>query len=104
MPFRPTLRFLYSYFWKLGFLDGRAGYIFCRLLAIYEFLSVAKYREIRLRANDKGSPATILSDVPALAPQLIQRVTVVAPQPSNGDANAPVHAPTGFTITSKSPR
>ena len=47
MPFRPTLRFLYSYIWKRGFLDGRPGYIFCRLLAIYEFLSVAKYAELK---------------------------------------------------------
>jgi glycosyltransferase involved in cell wall biosynthesis len=47
LPFRPTLRFLYAYVWKLGFLDGRPGYIFCRLLGIYEFLSVAKYVEMK---------------------------------------------------------
>jgi len=46
LPFRPTLRFVYAYIWKLGFLDGRRGYIFCRLLAFYEFLSVAKYVEM----------------------------------------------------------
>jgi hypothetical protein len=46
LPFRPTLRFLYSYVWKLGFLDGREGFIFCRLLAMYEFLSVAKRVEM----------------------------------------------------------
>ncbi len=51
VPFRPTLRFLYAYVWKLGFLDGRAGYIFCRLLAIYEFLSVAKYIEMKRDAE-----------------------------------------------------
>jgi glycosyltransferase involved in cell wall biosynthesis len=51
LPFRPTLRFLYAYVWKLGFLDGRAGYIFCRLLGIYEFLSVAKYVEMK---RDEG--------------------------------------------------
>ena len=28
LPLRPLLRFLYSYVWKLGFLDGRAGDIF----------------------------------------------------------------------------
>lgn len=48
LPLRPTLRFLYAYVWKLGFLDGRPGYIFCRLLAIYEYLSVAKYEELKL--------------------------------------------------------
>ncbi|MBV8781005.1 MAG: glycosyltransferase family 2 protein, partial [Phycisphaerae bacterium] len=46
LPFRPTLRFLYSYILKRGFLDGRPGYIFCRLLAMYEFLSVAKRVEM----------------------------------------------------------
>jgi glycosyltransferase involved in cell wall biosynthesis len=46
LPFRPTLRFLYSYIWKRGFLDGYAGLLFCRLIAFYEFLSVAKYYEL----------------------------------------------------------
>jgi glycosyltransferase involved in cell wall biosynthesis len=49
LPFRPMLRFLYSYLFRLGFLDGRPGLIFCRLLAMYEFLSVAKYHEMRSR-------------------------------------------------------
>jgi hypothetical protein len=47
MPFRPALRFLYSYIWKRGFLDGREGYIFCRLLATYEMLNVFKTYELR---------------------------------------------------------
>ena len=64
LPFRPTLRFLYSYLLKGGLLDGRPGYIFCRLLAIYEFLSVAKREEMR-RAADDEQRARRLSDVPA---------------------------------------
>ncbi|MFY9253783.1 MAG: glycosyltransferase family 2 protein [Fuerstiella sp.] len=36
MSFRPTLRFLYMYLLRLGMLDGKAGYRYCRLLAIYE--------------------------------------------------------------------
>lgn len=47
LPGRPWLRFVYSYILRLGFLDGREGYIFCRLLGIYEFLCVAKYRELK---------------------------------------------------------
>jgi len=47
MPFRPTLRFLYSYILKRGFLDGYAGYVFCRLLASYEMMSVFKAYELR---------------------------------------------------------
>jgi glycosyltransferase involved in cell wall biosynthesis len=47
LPFRPTLRFLYSYVWQRGFLDGRAGYMFCRLLATYEMMNVFKAQERR---------------------------------------------------------
>jgi glycosyltransferase involved in cell wall biosynthesis len=46
LPFRPLLRFAYHYVLCAGFLDGYRGYVFCRLMAIYEFLSVAKAREL----------------------------------------------------------
>ena len=64
LPFRPTLRFLYSYVYRGGFLDGRPGYIFCRLLATYEFLSVAKLAELR-RKEDDDRRLLDLSAVPA---------------------------------------
>lgn len=47
LPFRPTLRFLYSYVWKGGFLDGYPGYCMCRLMAWYEFMSSAKHYEMK---------------------------------------------------------
>ena len=46
LPFRPLLRFLFVYVWQKGFLDGREGYYFARLHAVYEFLSVAKTYEL----------------------------------------------------------
>jgi glycosyltransferase involved in cell wall biosynthesis len=46
LPFRPLLRFLYIYIWQKGFLDGREGYYFARLHALYELLSVAKTYEL----------------------------------------------------------
>jgi glycosyltransferase involved in cell wall biosynthesis len=52
LPFRSFLRFVYSYFVQRGFLDGYAGYCMCVLLAWYEFISLAKYHEMRLPAND----------------------------------------------------
>jgi glycosyltransferase involved in cell wall biosynthesis len=55
LPLRPLLRFLYAYVFRLGFLDGYAGYCLCRLLAWYEFLSLAKAREMEWRGAD-GSP------------------------------------------------
>ena len=46
LPFRPTLRFLYVYFWQKGILDGWEGYVFAKLHSQYEFLSQAKAKAI----------------------------------------------------------
>jgi glycosyltransferase involved in cell wall biosynthesis len=46
MPFRPFIRFLYHYLLRGGILDGHRGYVFCRLMGFYEFLSVEKAREL----------------------------------------------------------
>jgi glycosyltransferase involved in cell wall biosynthesis len=51
LPFRPLLRFLYIYLWQKGFLDGREGYYFARLHAVYEFLCVAKTFELKKKQN-----------------------------------------------------
>ena len=47
LPFRPLLRFLFVYVWQKGFLDGAEGYYFARLHGFYEFLSLAKTRELQ---------------------------------------------------------
>ncbi len=47
LPFRPTLRFLYHFVFRAGFLDGYRGFVFCRLMAFYELLSVAKASELK---------------------------------------------------------
>ena len=49
LPLRPALRFAYMYVLRRGFLDGRAGLAYCRLLATYEAMTVSKERELRLR-------------------------------------------------------
>jgi glycosyltransferase involved in cell wall biosynthesis len=46
LPFRPTLRFIYHYFLRGGFLDGYRGYVLSRLMGMYEFLSIAKLKEL----------------------------------------------------------
>lgn len=57
LPFRPTLRFLYHYLWRSGWRDGYTGLVFCRLLAWYEFLAIAKAAELRRRERDaNGRP------------------------------------------------
>jgi len=48
LPLRPLALFVYRYFFKLGFLDGRAGFIYCVFKAIYEFELSCKMYEARL--------------------------------------------------------
>jgi glycosyltransferase involved in cell wall biosynthesis len=51
LPFRPTLRFVYMYLLRLGFLDGWEGLTYCRLLSTYEYLIVLKIKEQQRRAK-----------------------------------------------------
>lgn len=54
LPMRPALRFLYSYVLQRGFLDGYAGFCMCRLMAWYEFISLAKHVEMQRKARKEG--------------------------------------------------
>ena len=54
LPFRPSLKFLYMYILKRGFLDGRPGLTYCRLQKMYEWQIVLKVRE--LKRKDNGLP------------------------------------------------
>jgi glycosyltransferase involved in cell wall biosynthesis len=46
-PARPLIRFFWLYVVRRGFLDGRAGFVYCSLLAAYEVLIDAKRAELR---------------------------------------------------------
>lgn len=48
LPFRYVFRFIYAYFLRLGFLDGKPGFILCCLLSFYDFLSWAKVQELSI--------------------------------------------------------
>ena len=54
LPFGPTLRFLYHYVLRFGFLDGYPGYVLSRLLAQYEFWSRVKRRELARKEEHKA--------------------------------------------------
>lgn len=61
LPFKPTLRFLLSYVFQLGFLDGRAGYTYARLLSQYEYQIGVKLYELRHfggQLNNAPQPVT----------------------------------------------
>ncbi len=51
LPGRPALRFLYAYLLRLGFLDGRAGWTFCRAMASYERMIDAELRKPQAEAK-----------------------------------------------------
>lgn len=47
MPLRPLVMFLGLYMGKRGFLDGRAGFAYAVLRAIYEYMIVLKVEELK---------------------------------------------------------
>jgi len=49
LPARPWLRFIYQYLLRGGFLDGRPGLRYCRLLARYERYTDEAVRALRAR-------------------------------------------------------
>lgn len=46
LPARPLIKFALLYLLKRGFLDGRAGFTYATLQAIYEYMIVLKTREL----------------------------------------------------------
>jgi glycosyltransferase involved in cell wall biosynthesis len=49
MPARPWVKFLYYYAWRRGFLDGRAGFTYATLQAMYEYMIDCKRHELERR-------------------------------------------------------
>lgn len=47
LPLKPLLRFIVCYVIRLGFLDGKPGYIYARLLSQYEYQIGVKLYELR---------------------------------------------------------
>lgn len=45
LPFTPILMFIYTYIIRLGFLDGRAGLIYCSLLMAHQIHVITKISE-----------------------------------------------------------
>lgn len=53
MPGRPLAYFLYSYVVRGGMLDGRDGFVFCMMRAVYQAMVVAKKHDLRRRAEKR---------------------------------------------------
>ena len=54
LPCRPTLVFLYLYVVRLGFLDGQAGFVYCRMRAAYELMIDLKVTELQRQKRGAG--------------------------------------------------
>ncbi len=59
LPGRPLVKFVYSYFARRGFLDGRAGFTYAALQSFYEYLIVLKTRELE-RARQVSSHPKVM--------------------------------------------
>lgn len=55
MPLRPWLRFLHVYVLRGGFLDGRAGLHYARLLGTYQYLIDLNLEELRAALSNSRS-------------------------------------------------
>ncbi len=53
LPFRLTLIFIYLYIFRLGILDGKAGYAYCKLRSMYEYMIQLKIKEIKNKDKNK---------------------------------------------------
>ena len=62
LPFKPLLRFILFYVIRFGFLDGRAGYIYGRLLSQYEYQIGVKLYELQ-KFGGKLNVVTSASEV-----------------------------------------
>lgn len=57
-PLKPLVRFIYMYFFRLGILDGKAGWHMACLMASYEYMITLLYKEKLLRLRESaGSKA-----------------------------------------------
>jgi len=54
IPFSPLWRFLYMYFMKFGFLDGREGLLIAVLYGFEDFVSKNKYGQMKKRSHEFG--------------------------------------------------
>ncbi|BAY39624.1 putative glycosyl transferase [Nostoc sp. NIES-2111] len=70
LPFKPLLRFILFYIIRLGFLDGKAGYIYGRLLSQYEYQIGVKLYEL----SNCGGQLNTANTSPSLPASLTQEI------------------------------
>lgn len=59
LPARGFAYFVYSYVWRRGFLDGRDGFVFCRMRALYQTeLAIKRYDHFRRRSRSHSESSS----------------------------------------------
>jgi len=69
LPCKPMLRFFLAYVLRLGFLDGKAGYIYARLLSQYEYQIGVKLYELQYGGQLNKATASPESIAPTPQPE-----------------------------------
>src|SRR5690606_14998449 len=69
---RPFLRFAYLYFLRFGFLDGRAGLLFCLLRVAHEIHITAKLAEAEVKHERHSLTATPRKSLDARVPEEVE--------------------------------
>lgn len=59
LPFRPLLYFIYCYILRLGFLDGRDGFVFCLMKALYQRMVLIKKYDLRRKSHDRSEGVSV---------------------------------------------
>ncbi|MDX2147902.1 MAG: glycosyltransferase family 2 protein [Planctomycetota bacterium] len=90
VPFRAFVRFLYMYFFRGGFRDGRAGLHYAAMISMYEYWIEIKIRERQRawRQETDGAVARALGEGPGEPPPMIDA-------DSKSDAEVPGAIPSG---------
>jgi len=65
VPFKPAVRFLWMYIFKLGMLDGRPGWHLANLMASYEYMIQLLYREKLARIRNPEAEGLARATPPA---------------------------------------
>jgi glycosyltransferase involved in cell wall biosynthesis len=81
IPGRPLWRFVYMFFVRFGFMDGRPGWHLARLMACYEYMIGLLYKEKMLRLR---APAPAPGSAPANGAGVAANGGADAVKPSTG--------------------
>lgn len=96
LRFRALVRFGYAYLLRLGLLDGRAGFHYCAMIAMYEYWIELKMREAKQdwiqRTNDKVLSMTA-EDERRVAGVKRPDIVPLALPAANGTPASPAPAP-----------